>query len=840
MLNTIPQDPSSVMRFVDGADERQLMSMVSSKNPYSFMALAKLQSIRDAKMKEQAGQPTPPPMSEQIPQQLAQLASKQQSQQQPMQQPMQQQPQQQPPMQPQGIASIGGEPNGAGGGMVSFTDGGGVRRFAAGGVKDNPFMATFNDALEKEGVIGTPLEPVVRSLFQQESSSGADTRTSNAGAVGAMQILPKTFASVADKDWDIKDPSQNMRAGIRYAGQMFNLAGGDPSLTAAGYYGGPGGLEKAREGIAVSDPRNPNAPNTLQYGQQVANRIPATQPARTPDRQLSTAENILGLMTGSGSAQGATPTVAAPEDERPGLGGGAAALGAGLSAEALSRLNANRAAELAKWSQQSIAGTGPVTPPPKPPITVGSAAKSTLSGARSAVSGLGRLASGVGEYVGKTPLALAGYTAFADTLPTPTEDFRTRFGIERGDSGPLMEGFKDTGIRALGLGSDMLNNITLGSLSSIFADKYDQTTGEKITAQKARKLAVQAKDAAKKESEKTAAATAAAGKVENVAPPDQNLTRINDLLSQQNEAIKEVGPAREALLTAANKKIEDSKFDTKGYELALGNTKTESAAILKGYETLFPNPNTELKKQLNELQKSNTQSSEQAPYQALMKFSLGLMANKNPRFGAAVGEAGQLGLEEYSRLQGLNQRQKEKLFESEAHLANANDLRSQNQYAMADKEARLAQSARLERFQVEQDVKVSNASLVYQVAQIKAGVPEEKARMLGQQLTANLNIYTTLKGPEQFQMFDLLKKNPGFKDYMQNRDEMEYFAKVAVTAQRQVDENIKAQTAAGADVSKINIQDEVEKTIQSAMRSYRGYKAKQVETNKPPVPVTGQ
>jgi hypothetical protein len=89
MLNTIPQDPSSVMRFVDGADERQLMSMVSSKNPYSFMALAKLQSIRDAKMKEQAGQPMPPPMSEQIPQQLAQLASGQQPQQQPMQQPMQ-------------------------------------------------------------------------------------------------------------------------------------------------------------------------------------------------------------------------------------------------------------------------------------------------------------------------------------------------------------------------------------------------------------------------------------------------------------------------------------------------------------------------------------------------------------------------------------------------------------------------------------------------------------------------------------------------------------------------------------------------------------------------------
>lgn len=130
MLNTIPQDPSSVMRFVDGADERELMSMVSSKNPYSFMALAKLQSIRDTKMKEQAGQPTPPPMSEQIPQQLAQLASGQQPIQQQPQQPQQPMQQSMQPPQQQGIASIGGEATGAGGGMVSFTDGGGVRRFA--------------------------------------------------------------------------------------------------------------------------------------------------------------------------------------------------------------------------------------------------------------------------------------------------------------------------------------------------------------------------------------------------------------------------------------------------------------------------------------------------------------------------------------------------------------------------------------------------------------------------------------------------------------------------------------------------------------------------------------
>ena len=130
----------------------------------------------------------------------------------------------------------------------------------------------FEEALAAEGITGQ-LAGVARSIYKQESGGGKNTKTSNAGAVGGMQILPTTFASVADKGWDINDPMMNARAGIRYIKQMDKLAGGDPALIAAGYYGGPGGLQKAKQGIAVSDPRNPNAPNTLQYGQQVAARL---------------------------------------------------------------------------------------------------------------------------------------------------------------------------------------------------------------------------------------------------------------------------------------------------------------------------------------------------------------------------------------------------------------------------------------------------------------------------------------------------------------------------------------------------------------------------------------
>ena len=150
----------------------------------------------------------------------------------------------------------------------------------------------FESALSAEGVTGT-LADVARSIYMQESGGGRNTKTSNAGAVGGMQIIPSTFKSVADKDWDISDPMHNARAGIRYLSQLNKQSGGDPALTAAGYYGGPGGMEKARRGIVVSDPRNPNAPNTLQYGQQVAARLGKTPAPAATKPVIQTAQAAL-------------------------------------------------------------------------------------------------------------------------------------------------------------------------------------------------------------------------------------------------------------------------------------------------------------------------------------------------------------------------------------------------------------------------------------------------------------------------------------------------------------------------------------------------------------------
>jgi hypothetical protein len=140
---------------------------------------------------------------------------------------------------------------------------------------NDPIVGTPLDAaLAAEGA-SAPVAAVAKSIYQQESGSGKNTTTSNAGAVGGMQVTPATFKQVADPGWDINDPVDNARAGVRYVQQMAQKAGGDPALTAVGYYGGPGAIAKAQQGVAVSDPRNPNAPNTL-HGFRRIKGIPGT------------------------------------------------------------------------------------------------------------------------------------------------------------------------------------------------------------------------------------------------------------------------------------------------------------------------------------------------------------------------------------------------------------------------------------------------------------------------------------------------------------------------------------------------------------------------------------
>lgn len=149
----------------------------------------------------------------------------------------------------------------------------------------------FDKALADEGLLGTSLESFARSIHQQESGSGKNTGVSSAGARGPMQLMPNTFNELMPGG-DINDAYQNTVAGLRYIKKMNALAGGDLTLTAAGYYGGPGALEKAKRGEAVGVPTDKNAPNTLEYAKQVLSRTDKNVSRETP---AAIRENIADL-----------------------------------------------------------------------------------------------------------------------------------------------------------------------------------------------------------------------------------------------------------------------------------------------------------------------------------------------------------------------------------------------------------------------------------------------------------------------------------------------------------------------------------------------------------------
>lgn len=156
-----------------------------------------------------------------------------------------------------------------------------VLRMAEGGMKKLSGSDLFEAALQMEGVTDPAEIAFLKSIHGQESGGKATEKTSNRGAAGPMQVMPATFKAYADSDMDISKPLDNMRVGIRYGREGFTAAKGNPVLAGAYYYGGPGGMKKAAQGVAVSDPENPKAPTTIGYGQSIAQRMAALLPIGT-------------------------------------------------------------------------------------------------------------------------------------------------------------------------------------------------------------------------------------------------------------------------------------------------------------------------------------------------------------------------------------------------------------------------------------------------------------------------------------------------------------------------------------------------------------------------------
>jgi hypothetical protein len=81
----------------------------------------------------------------------------------------------------------------------------------------------------------------VRAIYQNETASGKNVRSSSAGAQGQMQLMPSTAKEMGVVD--IADPYQNIEGGVKYYAKMLKKFG-DPVVAAAAYNAGPGNVRK--------------------------------------------------------------------------------------------------------------------------------------------------------------------------------------------------------------------------------------------------------------------------------------------------------------------------------------------------------------------------------------------------------------------------------------------------------------------------------------------------------------------------------------------------------------------------------------------------------------------
>lgn len=145
-------------------------------------------------------------------------------------------------------------------------------------------------AMALEGITDPALASLILSLYQQETSGGRDVRISPAGARGALQIMPATFDEMSRGELDMNSELDLARAGIRYAKESFEAAGGDPRLAAARYFGGPGGMRAlARGEEGASDVLGKNVRD---YAEDIVARMKEDRAEMRPSMPEREAESV--------------------------------------------------------------------------------------------------------------------------------------------------------------------------------------------------------------------------------------------------------------------------------------------------------------------------------------------------------------------------------------------------------------------------------------------------------------------------------------------------------------------------------------------------------------------
>jgi hypothetical protein len=116
-------------------------------------------------------------------------------------------------------------------------------------------------------------DSVWKSIYQQESSSGKDTRTSSTGAIGPGQIMPGTFREWAKPGENIRNPNDNIAVSKRMVEAYHQRYGGDAARVAVAYFSGPGNVAPAGSPTPWKRNSSDGAVSVSQYVQQVVGRM---------------------------------------------------------------------------------------------------------------------------------------------------------------------------------------------------------------------------------------------------------------------------------------------------------------------------------------------------------------------------------------------------------------------------------------------------------------------------------------------------------------------------------------------------------------------------------------
>ena len=85
------------------------------------------------------------------------------------------------------------------------------------------------------------VDPKLISAVMQAESNGNQAAISNAGAVGLMQLMPATAASLGVNPYDEKE---NVEGGAKYLKELLDTFGGDVRKAVAAYNAGPAAVQR--------------------------------------------------------------------------------------------------------------------------------------------------------------------------------------------------------------------------------------------------------------------------------------------------------------------------------------------------------------------------------------------------------------------------------------------------------------------------------------------------------------------------------------------------------------------------------------------------------------------